>query len=192
MQYVKCVIVGDKGVGKTSMLMEYMTNRYSLDYIPSVFPNTCTARIEVDSNQVALGLSDTTEEGDYNDQRLLSYPQTDVFIVCFSISNPTSFANVKWKWFPELWTYSPGTPIIIVGTKADQRDDHYTISRLKEAGVKLVTQEQASEMAKELKGVSYVECSSLTKAGLKGVFVTAARAALNPPSVKKSKICQLT
>ena len=44
-----------------------------------------------------LGLFDTAGQEDYDRLRPLSYPQTDVFLVCFSVVNPSSFENVKEK-----------------------------------------------------------------------------------------------
>ena len=44
-----------------------------------------------------LGLFDTAGQEDYDRLRPLSYPQTDVFLVCFSVMNPSSFENVKEK-----------------------------------------------------------------------------------------------
>lgn len=49
-----------------------------------------------------LGLFDTAGQEDYDRLRPLSYPQTDVFLVCFSVTSPASFENVKEKWFPEV------------------------------------------------------------------------------------------
>ena len=46
-----------------------------------------------------LGLFDTAGQEDYDRLRPLSYPQTDVFLVCFSIVNPASFENTKEKVF---------------------------------------------------------------------------------------------
>lgn len=44
-----------------------------------------------------LGLFDTAGQEDYDRLRPLSYPQTDVFLVCFSVVAPSSFENVKEK-----------------------------------------------------------------------------------------------
>ena len=44
-----------------------------------------------------LGLFDTAGQEDYDRLRPLSYPQTDVFLVCFSIVNPASYENAKEK-----------------------------------------------------------------------------------------------
>lgn len=39
---------------------------------------------------------------DYDRLRPLSYPQTDIFFICFSLIAPASFTNVKDKWVPEV------------------------------------------------------------------------------------------
>ena len=43
-----------------------------------------------------LGLFDTAGQEDYDRLRPLAYPDTDVFLVCFSPMIPDSFENVKW------------------------------------------------------------------------------------------------
>ena len=44
-----------------------------------------------------LGLFDTAGQEDYDRLRPLSYPQTDVFLVCYSVVSPSSYENVKEK-----------------------------------------------------------------------------------------------
>ena len=51
----------------------------------------------VDGKPISLGLWDTAGQEDYDRLRPLSYPQTDVFLVCFSIVSPPSFDNVLSK-----------------------------------------------------------------------------------------------
>lgn len=68
---------------------------------------------------------------DYDRLRPLSYPQTDVFLICFSVVSPASFENVRAKWVPEVRHHCPKTPVILVGTKLDLRDDRETLEKLK-------------------------------------------------------------
>ncbi len=107
---------------------------------------------------------------DYDRLRPLSYPQTDVFLVCFSVTSPASFENVKEKWFPEVHHHCPGVPCLIVGTQVDLRDDAQVIEKLARQKQRPVTSEQGERLARELGAVKFVECSALTQKGLKNVF----------------------
>lgn len=117
-----------------------------------------------------LGLFDTAGQEDYDRLRPLSYPQTDVFLVCFSVTSPASFENVKEKWFPEVHHHCPGVPCLIVGTQIDLRDDPQVLEKLARQKQRPVTSEQGERLARELGAVKYVECSALTQKGLKNVF----------------------
>jgi len=77
-----------------------------------------------------LGLWDTAGQDAMNHMRPLSYPQTDVFIICFSIDSPDSFQNVKSKWWPEIHSYVLKAKIILVGFKFDLRYYVDTIRKL--------------------------------------------------------------
>ena len=50
----------------------------------------------------------------------------DVFLVCFAVDDPESLTSVETNWVPELRRYLPKTPFILVGTRADRRDDETT------------------------------------------------------------------
>ncbi len=110
---------------------------------------------------------------DYDRLRPLSYPQTDIFLICFSVISPTSLENVGTKWFPEIQHHCPGVPFVLVGTKIDLRTDSDTIERLASKKMRMVTKEEGAAKAKALGAATYVECSALTQDGLKHVFDTA-------------------
>lgn len=117
-----------------------------------------------------LGLFDTAGQEDYDRLRPLSYPQTDVFLVCFSVTSPASFENVREKWFPEVHHHCPGVPCLIVGTQTDLRDDANVREKLARQKMQPIRKEDGDRMAKELGAVKYVECSALTQYKLKDVF----------------------
>jgi len=190
MQNIKCVVVGDGAVGKTCLLISYTTNAFPGEYIPTVFDNY-SANVMVDGKPVNLGLWDTAGQEDYDRLRPLSYPQTDVFLICFSIISPQSFENVKSKWFPEIQHHAPNVPLILVGTKADLRNDHQMISTLNGKGLHIITNQEAESRSRDIAAIKYLECSALTQEGLKTVFDEAIRAALNKPKQKKKGGCVL-
>ena len=64
-----------------------------------------------------LALWDTAGQEDYDRLRPLSYPDTDVILMCFSIDSPDSLENIPEKWTPEVKHFCPNVPIILVGNK---------------------------------------------------------------------------
>ena len=125
--------------------------RCLLHHAPLVFDNY-SANVMVDGKTISLGLWDTAGQEDYDRLRPLSYPQTDVFLICFSLVSPPSFENVRTKvrlprflrlkfaeferaalqWHPEISHHAPSTSIVLVGTKLDLREDPATIEKLRE------------------------------------------------------------
>ncbi|XP_061904814.1 ras homolog family member Gb [Entelurus aequoreus] len=190
MQTVKCVVVGDGAVGKTCLLISYTTGAFPKEYIPTVFDNY-SSQVTVDSRIISLNLWDTAGQEEYDRLRTLSYPQTHVFIICFSISSPASYENVKHKWHPEVSHHCPGVPILLVGTKSDLRNNAEILRKLKEQNQAPVTHHQGSALARQIQAVRYLECSALNQDGIKDVFAEAVRAFLNPEPVGGKKFCVL-
>ena len=92
--------------------------------------------------------------------RPLSYPDTDVFLLCFSLTDKASYENVRLKWLPELRHHGPKVPIVLLGTKQDMREKvPYTI-----------THPEGLAMTREIGATKYMECSAATQRGLHGVF----------------------
>ena len=90
--------------------------------------------------------------------------------MCFSVTSPASFENVREKWFPEVHHHCPGVPCLIVGTQTDLRDDPQVREKLAKQRMQPVRKEDGERMAKDLGAIKYVECSALTQYKLKDVF----------------------
>lgn len=191
MQHIKCVVVGDGNVGKTCLLLCYSTNTFKEEHIPTIFDNYKTT-ILINERHIELGLWDTAGQEDYDRFRPLSYPQTDVFLVCFSIAHRASLVNVTEKWIPEIRHYCPDTPVVLVGTKLDIREEEYHRHKHLPKNNEFVMCQEGQNLANRLRAVSYVECSSKTQEGLNKVFEEAVKAVICPTKYKprpKKKSC---
>ena len=92
----KLVVVGDGAVGKTALLMVQANGEYPEQYLPTIFENY-VSKVKVGHHEVELSLWDTAGQEDYDRLRPLSYPDTDILLLSFSICNPDSFDNVTEK-----------------------------------------------------------------------------------------------
>jgi Ras family protein A len=80
-------------LGKTCLLIVFSKDQFPEVYVPTVFENY-VSDIEVDGKQVELALWDTAGQEDYDRLRPLSYPDTDVILMCFAIDSPDSLENI--------------------------------------------------------------------------------------------------
>jgi len=194
MTSIKCVVTGDGTVGKTCMLVSYSTNSFPTEYVPTVF-NNYTKNLLINGKPVKLGLWDTAGQEDYDRLRPLSYTKADILLICFSVDNPTTLANVKTKWVPEAMQYAPDAPFIIVGTKLDLRgkamDNYGQKGYGYQNGYEFVDRASGQAIAQQVGAVAYLECSALTQEGLKQVFDVAVRTALERKQQPTGCTCTL-
>jgi GTPase SAR1 family protein len=73
--------------------------------------------------QIELSLWDTAGQEDYDRLRPLSYPESDVVLMCYSVDSVNSLDNLTEKWHPELVHFLENVPKIVVGLKTDLRDE---------------------------------------------------------------------
>lgn len=158
-QTIKCVVIGDGAVGKTCMLMSYTMNSYPDDYVPTVFDNY-TVPVMLSNTPYYLSLWDTAGQEDYDRLRPLSYPGTDVFVVCFALDNRESFLHIDQKWVPELRHYAKDAPFLLVGLKGDLRSTTHC----------RVMADEIADVAERTKAALYVECSAKHGVNLAQVF----------------------
>jgi len=70
--------------------------------------------VNVDGQPLNVQLCDTAGQDDFDPLRSLCYPETDVFLVCFSVVCPSSYHSVASRWINEVRKYCPSAPIILV------------------------------------------------------------------------------
>ncbi|CAG5132620.1 unnamed protein product [Candidula unifasciata] len=186
----KLVVIGDGTCGKTCLLIVYTNNQFPQTYLPTVF-ETFVKDLVVNDRQIQLGLWDTAGQDDYDRLRPLSYYDTDILLICFSISDPDSFNNVTDKWYPEAKHYCPGVPIILVGNKKDLRNDPETLAELTRKRQSPVTTEDGKALAARIGAVAYMECSAKNNEGVREIFEKAASHPIKYYKNYKGRFCRI-
>ncbi|EGC32539.1 hypothetical protein DICPUDRAFT_89172 [Dictyostelium purpureum] len=187
---IKCGVVGDGTVGKTTLLLSYITQAFITEYTPTVFDNFSAIEEVDDGKLVNVILWDTAGQDDYAQIRTTCYTNCkyDVFLLCFSTVNRDSFDNVKYKWLPELKANSPGTPFILVGTKTDIRDQQTqgAVSPPLTGQVSsIITFKEGQKRAKEIKAHNYMECTSRESSSVAKVVLEAVNIIIEKERVKR-------
>ncbi|KAL2854089.1 P-loop containing nucleoside triphosphate hydrolase protein [Aspergillus pseudodeflectus] len=201
--HIKCVLVGDNNVGKTSLLIRYTNNIFVEpgQYLPRVSDNYVQ-----DLGKYHLALWDTHVLEEHDFLRARSYPDTSILLVCFSVVKRASFENVRDRWLDEISAACPGTPWVLVGMQTDLRDgDDEEAKRCRRERERSefqrrfnvpVSKEEGRKMARKLGASGYVECSAKLGEGsggnVKVVFKEAILASQRPrPEIKKKRDCAI-
>ncbi|KAK4883715.1 hypothetical protein RN001_007034 [Aquatica leii] len=169
---LKLVILGDGGVGKTSLCTKFTINTFSEKYVPTV-AELASAIITNEDRAYKVNLFDVAGGEDFYRLRPLIYPGTDIFLLCFAINDFNSYNNLITSWLPELSRHHVKVPFILVGTKCDLKSK--------------ISQEQGIMLQKIIKAEIYLECSSKTGKGVSEVFDAAVTAYLKHRKSKKKK-----
>ena len=93
--------------------------------------------------------------------------------------------NINSKWVPEVRHHCPDTPIVLVGTKKDLRDDPEFIKILEEKDQKPITQKDGEAMKQTVGAADFGECSARTQDGLRDIFNKCIAVVLEPPQEEK-------
>eukprot|EP01116_Phalansterium_solitarium_P008985 TRINITY_DN22963_c0_g1_i1.p1 TRINITY_DN22963_c0_g1~~TRINITY_DN22963_c0_g1_i1.p1 ORF type:complete len:430 (+),score=65.94 TRINITY_DN22963_c0_g1_i1:134-1423(+) len=188
---MKIALAGDGTVGKTAMLMNYVMQGFLEEYVPTMFDQMSTIE-EVDNEVINVTLWDTAGQEDYETVRHTTcFPNTNVFVLVFSVVHPDSFENVKLKWYEELRRSAPQTPIILVGNKTDLRNDPAQIAKLRAKDQTPISTKQGTKRAKEIKAKAYIECSARDTKSVSDVFKQAIRVVMDPIREEKKLTAKL-
>lgn len=175
---LRCVLVGDSGCGKTSLLRRYIHGVYHEYSDPTTACEGHFARIYW-NNSISLELWDSSGEDDYKRLRTVLYKTVDILIICFAVNSPRGFRNINQHWLREIRkTLHHSIPIILVATKVDLRDRYRNLENVQSFSEVCIDYAQGFSLAKEIGAVAYIECSALKNSGLELLFDTVAASGL--------------
>jgi len=162
----KMLAIGDGSIGKTCLLTAFTDKKpFSDNYVPTVFDNKFVTIETKSGEKLQAELWDTAGQEAFDRIRNLSYRDSDLFLICFSVVNQTSLDNIMAKWVPEIETHDSAKSAvrILVGTKGDLRGSQKTISM-----------ENIQLMQKKIGAVDYIETSAKAATNINECFDLAA------------------
>lgn len=147
-------------------------DEFPTNYEPTVFDNFACVMHRNSSASYNLELFDTAGQEEWEQLRRMMYANTDVFLVCYSCMQPSSFDNVEKKWIPDVRNHDPSSLVILVSLCIDLRSNPSSSpsSPIDLPSSPIISTRQGTELAKRLKCNAFIECSSMLRFHVREVF----------------------
>uniref|UniRef100_A0A8C2N0F0 Ras-related protein Rab-35 n=1 Tax=Cricetulus griseus TaxID=10029 RepID=A0A8C2N0F0_CRIGR len=114
----KLLIIGDSGVGKSSLLLRFADNTFSGSYITTIGVDFKIRTVEINGEKVKLQIWDTAGQERFRTITSTYYRGTHGVIVVYDVTSAESFVNVK-RWLHEINQNCDDVCRILVGNKND-------------------------------------------------------------------------
>jgi len=154
----KICLIGDGGVGKTSLLIRYMTNKFDLDTKMTIGVDMMKKKVSIDSNEIIFSIWDLGGQEKYEMLFETFIEGTDGVLLCFDLTSYRTFINLN-KWTSLIRNKSRNPIIVLLGTKSDLVEQ---IS---------VDSEEVKSFVEEFLISRYFETSALNGANIETVFL---------------------
>lgn len=131
---IKIVVLGDSGVGKTSLIRQYVTGNFSAAYKTTIGVDVSEKNTEIDGQPVSLQIWDTAGQERFHSVCNQFYRTADACVIVFDVTTKPTFNNIE-DWLNDFIsscrkkeTEEPeDVPVIIVGNKADLDPKHIEV-----------------------------------------------------------------
>jgi small GTP-binding protein len=154
---LKYLVVGDSGVGKTSLLVRYCEDNFQTDYLSTIGVDFKIKRMEFAGCQVTLNIWDTAGQERFRNITKSFYKGAHGIILTYSITEPSSFAHIE-NWVDQIREVgNPDTDMILVASKADLEMD------------RKVPRKQGETLAEKY-GIPFIETSAKADTNIGRVF----------------------
>lgn len=172
---LKVVILGDSGVGKTSLMNQYVNKKFSNQYKATIGADFLTKEVMVDDQLVTLQIWDTAGQERFQSLGVAFYRGADCCVLVHDVNNVKSFETLE-SWRDEfLLQASPrdpdSFPFVVLGNKIDLED-----------GKRQVSHKRASAWCQQKGDIPYFETSAKAATNVDEAFQIIARNALQQES----------
>ncbi|XP_054168270.1 ras-related protein Rab-35-like [Oppia nitens] len=169
----KLLIIGDSGVGKSSLLLRFADNMFNGSYITTIGVDFKIRTIEVDGEKAKLQIWDTAGQERFRTITSTYYRGTHGVIVVYDVTNGETFANVK-RWLHEIEQNCDVVNKILVGNKNDDPNR------------KVVLTEDAQRFADQM-GIRLFETSAKENINVEDMFNAITRMVLRTKKEQKDR-----
>ena len=169
METVKVVLIGESGVGKTSIISRYTTNTFDPQTLTSSSAQFLTKTINLNENtSIKFDIWDTAGQEKFKSLAKIFYKDAKVIILVYDITNKPSFETLKNYWYKEIMDNSISDLILaIVGNKSDLYKNEQ------------VSDKEGKLFAKEINAI-FKSTSALSNRGINSLFTDIAKKCLDP------------
>jgi Ras-related protein Rab-1A len=164
----KIIVVGDPGVGKTSLILRYTNNAFRRSYIPTLGVHVSDKIFKINDVVIQLVIWDLAGQQKFDTMRHQFYFGSDGFILVFDLTNLNSFENLS-NWFLDIQNqFKDQTNLMgyVIGNKCDLKE------------LVKIKSENANELASYL-NLSFLETSALSGQNVDKVFTKLAESLYN-------------
>lgn len=163
---LKVIILGDSGVGKTSLMNRYVSKKFSTQYKATIGADFVTKDVVVDEKLVTMQIWDTAGQERFQSLGVAFYRGADCCVLVYDVTAPTTFKSLD-SWRDEfLIQASPrdpeNFPFIVIGNKIDQEN-------------RAVSSKRAQAWCQSKNNIPYFETSAKEALNVESAFITVAR-----------------
>ena len=101
MDRIKLILVGDKSVGKTSIITQFSEKQFSNEYIPTIGSDKIMKEIEIKGEKLNLEIWDTVGQEQYRTVNKIFIKNAQIALIVYDITNKDSFNNLNF-WLKEI------------------------------------------------------------------------------------------
>ena len=151
---LKILILGDSGVGKTSILIKYINNKFDESHIATIGVDYMDKTIKYKNINIKLQIWDTSGQEKFRSIARNFYRNSDAIFIVFDLNNKDTYNNIK-QWINDVEEHCPNIKKILLGSKSDLE--------------KNVSEEIIKNFAKE-NNLQYFETSAKNGTNIKEAF----------------------
>jgi small GTP-binding protein len=147
-QVLKIIAIGDMAVGKTSITMRFVKDKFSDNYQATIGVTHALKKLFINDKEITLSIWDTGGQEMFDFIRPHYYMGADGGLIVYDVTKTESFANIE-QWFTELYNNCGEIPIILIGNKIDLNED------------RVISTEEGEQYSQQ-KGIKLYETSAKT------------------------------